>query len=427
MRRTTSLAAAITCLMGAGTLDAQEATAPARQSSFALDPAQFDKYAGYYQPAPRSAVRFYREESRYYFTTVGTAQRMEIFPEAVDRFSPGDRPLQFTFRLDGDGIAREVSVNVGGREMIVPRITEQAANALVTAATPPPAPVVHNWTVRITPHRLLTTSPTAGVDYWPAFTADGRRVIFDRNVDGAPANWALYQVPADGGDVRLFFARPGVPVTRASSNRNGRMVFMTGRAIWTIRDDGSDAREVPLKDVLLPSYPSLYPDGKRIVLTDQARSVLLRVDASSGNATPLTREADVIPGMASVSPDGKWIAFAGQKNEGRGTNHVQADNQIWLIDDSGTTRPAEANAASGRTPSWSPDGKRIAFESRRGSPDDHYAIFIMNRDGSALTQLTDYTLNANHPVWSPDGKRLAFSWGSEPGKPGGIGILDAPD
>jgi Tol biopolymer transport system component len=51
----------------------------------------------------------------------------------------------------------------------------------------------------------------------------------------------------------------------------------------------------------------------------------------------------------------------------------------------------------------------------------------MNRDGSALTQLTDYTLNANHPVWSPDGKRLAFSWGSEPGKPGGIGILDAPD
>jgi TolB protein len=216
-------------------------------------------------------------------------------------------------------------------------------------------------------------------------------------------------------------------VTRANSNRRGRIVLMAGRAIWIMSDDGSEAREVPVKDILLPAYPSLSPDGRSIVLTDQARNALYRVDVTSGAATALTREADVVPGMSSIAPDGRSIAFAGQKNSGYGYNQNQGDNQIWLVDESGAVRAVEANPASGRTPNWSPDGRRIAFESKRGSPDDHYAVFVMNRDGSGLVQLTDYALNGNHPVWSPDGKQLVFSWGSEPGKPNGIAIMQVPD
>src|SRR6185369_3547251 len=136
-------------------------------------------------------------------------------------------------------------------------------------------------------------------------------------------------------------------------------------------------------------------------------------------------ESEVLTGMSSVSPDGKWVAFAGQQNKGQGYN--QNDNQIWLVDGSGAARAIEANPLPGRTPNWSPDGKRIAFESSRGSPDDHLALFVMNRDGSGLTQLTDYALNGNHPAWSPDGRHLVFSWGSEPGKPNGIAVMDVTD
>jgi Tol biopolymer transport system component len=126
--------------------------------------------------------------------------------------------------------------------------------------------------------------------------------------------------------------------------------------------------------------------------------------------------------MASVSPDGKWLAFAGQKNMGQLYN--QSENAIWLVDDKQTLEPLEAPALPGRAPAWSPDGKRIAFESNRASPSGYYAVFVANRDGSGLVQVTDYALNANHPSWSGDGRRLAFSQGDPDKKVSTIAIAD---
>ena len=80
----------------------------------------------------------------------------------------------------------------------------------------------------------------------------------------------------------------------------------------------------------------------------------------------------------------------------------------------------------GRAPVWSPDGKRIAFESDRGSPDAHYAIFIMNRDGTGLVQVTDYALNASHPVWSRDGKHMVFMAGDPAQKISTVDVIDFP-
>ena len=61
-------------------------------------------------------------------------------------------------------------------------------------------------------------------------------------------------------------------------------------------------------------------------------------------------------------------------------------------------------------PSWSPDGRRIAFNSDR---DGDHDIYVMNADGSDVTQLTHNSSRDLHPVWSPDGRQIAFSsfWG----------------
>jgi Tol biopolymer transport system component len=74
---------------------------------------------------------------------------------------------------------------------------------------------------------------------------------------------------------------------------------------------------------------------------------------------------------------------------------------------------------------WSPDGRWIAFESDRGSPDGRYAVFLIRPDGTGLTQVTDYLLNANHPVFASNMRRLAVSVGI--GDNTRIAVIDLPE
>ena len=66
-------------------------------------------------------------------------------------------------------------------------------------------------------------------------------------------------------------------------------------------------------------------------------------------------------------------------------------------DGSGQTRLTDNEAWDSR-PSWSPDGRRIAFHSNR---DGDYEIYVMNADGSGQTRLTDNEAHDTWPSWSP--------------------------
>jgi len=74
----------------------------------------------------------------------------------------------------------------------------------------------------------------------------------------------------------------------------------------------------------------------------------------------------------------------------------------------------------GVSPSWSPDGHRIAFVSfadhngsscQVGTCPPNGEIYVVDVDGSALTRLTTSKADDEHPTWSPDGSRIAFASG----------------
>ncbi|MBC7262397.1 MAG: PD40 domain-containing protein, partial [Chloroflexi bacterium] len=97
------------------------------------------------------------------------------------------------------------------------------------------------------------------------------------------------------------------------------------------------------------------------------------------------------------SPDGKYIAFVSDRDGNKEIYVMKADGtqQINL-----TRHPAED-----WTPSWSPDGKSIAFASYR---DGNWEIYVMGADGSNPQRLTRHNAADYASCWSPDGQKIAF-------------------
>ena len=68
-------------------------------------------------------------------------------------------------------------------------------------------------------------------------------------------------------------------------------------------------------------------------------------------------------------------------------------------------------SASTLRPAWSPDGRRIAFQSNADGP---YHVYVMDADGSNVRRVTSGDQDDRHPAWSPDGRYLAMDSG-DPG------------
>ena len=235
-------------------------------------------------------------------------------------------------------------------------------------------------------------------DTTPRWSPDGRSVAFirapagevkptneeerDRGV-GKPQLWVL---PADGGEARqLTWARWGAgdPVW----SPDGTSIVYSGEVG---EPDDREAEDASLHEKRVPAVRTIDRlwnrlDGKGWIY--ERRSHLFRIRSDGGQPEQLT-DGDWDDASPAFSPDGRRIAFNSDRSQERWSWPA---NDVWVLDlaSQQLTRLTDETVYAG-PPAWSPDGRQVAFgASRRRKEDGYTDLMVADMEGSKTRKLTE--------------------------------------
>lgn len=252
---------------------------------------------------------------------------------------------------------------------------------------------------------------TDGLD--PAWSPDGDQIAFSR---WRPP-WGIYLIdPATGAEKRVVDGDRLKEVTWSPDEARLAYTIDKGREepkevcffgfcftippvaiaqIWTADLESGELLNLPLDERLVRT-PTWSPTGERIVYADgRGLAWIDLADLETGRFQD-SRAWDTSP---TFSPDGRRLAFM---------SRIHDHWEVLVMDNDGSGRqqltrsgPGQANPANNVAPAWSPDGKQIAFLSDR---DGQWRIYIMAADGSGQRSMFGARL---------DDLGLRYEWAAE--------------
>jgi TolB protein len=324
----------------------------------------------------------------------------------------------------------------------IPLLGVVAGLAVIPARGQQHAP--EGWQAKETHLRNLVKLTSGGENAEAYFSADGKRLVYQ----STPASGGcdqIYTMNIDGTNRHLvstgkgrttcgYFYPSGDSLLFASTHLAGpecppKPGFERGY-VWPIYASYDIFRTKPDGSGLVqltrtPGYDAeatIAPDGLvTFTSTRDGDMEIYTMRADGSNVTRLTNRPGP-DGGPFFSWDGKMIAFRGRElPPGRELDDYLAllkdglwrptQLELFVMDRDGrnirqVTRLGGANFA----PSWTPDGKRLIFASNHLDPKGrNFDIFIINIDGTGLEQITFNDTFDGFPMFSPDGRKLVFA------------------
>jgi Tol biopolymer transport system component/DNA-binding winged helix-turn-helix (wHTH) protein len=263
------------------------------------------------------------------------------------------------------------------------------------------------WKVNLaTGNETQVTYPAPQTDHaWATLSFDGKWIVYGQREKGRGTLWLL---PAAGGEPRLLFDEPYINVHPAFSADNERIVFGSNRAglysLWELEIGSGRMRRLTTS---AGESPVVSQSGALAYTHTDLQTELYTTESETGREEQLSVN---MRGYFSprFSPDGKKVLYQSRRT---------GNSEIWLLDlESGDEHRLTDNPAHDMGPDWSPDGRHIAFLSNR--EEGQYHLWVMTGEGDGLERLSPQAIEPPYLVapyslrsavrWSPDGKAIGY-------------------